>query len=164
MIRATLDWIEKVNKEYDLHPTRVLDVGSFDYNGNPRHLFPDSDYTGIDIKAGPSVDKIFYAEQMSAFFDKGEFDAVLCLYVLEHVPNIWRVLGQVRKVLKRGGHFYIAVPTLGFPRHDSPGDYWRPTEQAVRGVIMHAYEILSLEHGKTRFGKHPIIHCLGIRG
>jgi hypothetical protein len=33
--------------------------------------------------------------------------------------------------------------------------------KALKVGIMLDYEILSLEHAKTQWGKHPMIHCLG---
>jgi len=30
-------------------------------------------------------------------------------------------------------------------------------------VIMKDYMIISLEHGKSKFGKYPIINCLGVK-
>jgi hypothetical protein len=55
------------------------------------------------------------------------------------------------------------MPTVGYPVHEHPGDYWRATEQAMKEVIFKGYEILSLEHAKSTYGKHPVIHCLGVR-
>jgi SAM-dependent methyltransferase len=158
--KNTLLWVEAVNEEYGV-PARVLDVGSYDYNGNARHLFPGSEYIGIDIKAGPGVDIVCNAERMTDIFEEASFDAVLCLHVLEHVPNVPAVLEQARQLLAEAGYLYVAVPTLGFPRHDYPADYWRMTEQAVREVVMRNLDILSFQHARTKYGKHPIIHCLG---
>jgi SAM-dependent methyltransferase len=136
MIKSTLTWIEKVNKEQGLCPARVLDVGSLDYNGSPRYLFPTSGYVGVDIKEGASVDEICDVYSLSARFGRSRFDAVLCLHVLEHLRDIWEALREVRNVLTPGGHLYVAMPTLGYPEHDYPGDYWRATEQCMREVIM----------------------------
>ena len=88
---------------------------------------------------------------------------MLCLHLLEHIARPWLVLKQVDYVLTNLGLLYVSIPTIGYPVHNHPGDYWRPTEQAVGEVIMDGYEIISLEHAKSPRGKHPFINCLGRR-
>ena len=163
MIASTLDWILKVNEAFHLKPKRVLDIGSLDYNGNPKHLFSYSRYTGIDIKAGPNVDVVLDVSKISTYFQRNYFDAVLCLCFLEHVKNIFDVLDQVKHALKPSGHFYVSIPGLGYPKHDYPNDYWRVTEPALRDVIMMDYTVLSLEHTKSEFSKHPMMCALGVQ-
>jgi len=163
MIRRTLGWIERINKEYNIQSEQVLDIGSLDRNGNPRHLFLNSIYTGIDIREGENVDIVLSAYEISSYFEEDYFDTVLCLYVLEHLKDIFVVLDGIDIVLKRGGYFYLSVPNVGFPKHNYPKDYWRFTEEAVREVIMQGYNILSLDSMKTDYMKHPIINCLGIK-
>jgi len=163
MIEDTLKWIERFNRQFDIRPKRVLEIGSMDTNGSPRQYFPDSQYIGIDIKPGKGVDMVMPAQDISIHFFMDHFDAVLCLYVLEHVDYCWIILDKIDKVLSKHGYLYIAVPGIGFPVHSRPKDYWRFTEYAVRDVIMKDYMIISLEHGKSKFGKYPIINCLGVK-
>lgn len=161
MNQCTLDWVERMNDTHGIQPGTVLEVGSRDHNGTPRGLFAGAEYIGTDTEAGPGVDMIASVYGLSADFGRVQFDAVLALNVLEHVRNIWRAWQAIRNVLKPGGHFYVSMPGFGYPQHDCPSDYWRVSEQAMRDVIMAGFEILSLEHAKTRWGKHPMIHCLG---
>ena len=163
MLEPTLYWIDRVNLEFDLHPKRVLDIGSREQKGRggARELFPDSEYIGIDIVEGSNVNVIADACYLDQRFQLGEFDAVLCLHLLEHIARPWLVMKQVHYVLISHGLLYVSIPTIGYPVHNHPGDYWRPTEQAIREVIMDGYEVLSLEHAKSPRGKHPFINCLG---
>ena len=163
MIPCTLDWISRMNKEYGIRPAKVLDVGSYDYNGNPRSLFPDSEYIGIDIKPGPNVDMLCQVYNLSRWYGVYSLDAVLCLYVFEHLRFISDALKEIHYMLDQGGYFYVSVPTFRYPYHSSP-DYWRFSEDAVRDVIMESFDILDLEHGASQFGKHPVINCLGVKG
>ena len=53
---AHREQVEFCNKVKDLfpnhfHKVKVLDVGSFDCNGNDRGMFIDSEYIGIDLTA-----------------------------------------------------------------------------------------------------------------
>lgn len=43
------------------------------------------------------------------------FDVCICLDVLEHVPDVNFFLKEVRRVLKKGGVFFLIVPTEGEP-------------------------------------------------
>jgi len=186
MIEDTLKWIERINRQFDIRPKRILEIGSMDTNGSPRQYFPESEYIGIDIKPGKGVDMVIPAQDIGIHFFMDHFDAVLCLYVLEHVDYCWIILDKIfdavlclyvlehvdycwiildkiDKVLSKHGYLYIAVPGIGFPVHSRPKDYWRFTEYAIRDVIMKDYKIISLEHGKSKFGKYPIINCLGVK-
>ena len=163
MLEPTLYWIDRVNLEFDLHPKRVVDIGCREQKNRSgaRDLFPDSQYVGIDIKEGPNVDIVADAYRLNKRFHPGRFDAALCFHLLEHIARPWLVMKQVDYVLVDLGLLYVSIPTIGYPVHNHPGDYWRPTEQAVREVIMDGYEVLSLEHAKSPRGKHPFINALG---
>jgi predicted SAM-dependent methyltransferase len=163
MIDRTLEWIEEVNEEFDIKPNRVLEVGSLDHNGNPRHFFPDSEYIGIDAKDGDNVDIVMDAKAIATEFTGRRFDAVLALHVFEHIDRFWQVLNCINIVTTYEGYLYVAMPEVGYPVHNHPGDYWRCTEQSMREVIMSGYEVLDLEHAKSTYGKHPVIHCLGVK-
>lgn len=63
-------------------------------------------------------------------FADGEFDSILCNAVLEHVPEIDRVMGELARTLKPGGHFVAAVPYLQ-PYHQDPTDFRRYTREGL---------------------------------
>ena len=48
-------------------------------------------------------------------FVDGSFDLVVCLWVLEHLSDPAATLGQVRRVLKPGGHFVFLTPNMRNP-------------------------------------------------
>ena len=45
---------------------KVLDIGSFDVNGNNRFLFNDCDFIGLDIGEGDGVDVVCPAQEYDA--------------------------------------------------------------------------------------------------
>ena len=48
-------------------------------------------------------------------FDDNQFDSIFTSYSIHHIGNIERMLQEVRRVLKPGGHFFgvdIAAPSL----------------------------------------------------
>ena len=163
MNRCTLEWVERMNDLHGIQPGAVLEVGSRDYNGSPRSLFAGSEYVGVDIDAGNGVDLVMSAYELSEHFQRMRFGTVLLLNVLEHLGTPWVALAEIGKVISVGGYLYVSAPSFGYPLHDCPGDYWRVSEQTVRKVFMAGYDIISLEHAKTQWGKYPVIHCLGVK-
>ena len=63
-------------------------------------------------------------------FASGEFDTIICNAVLEHVPEIERVMQELTRVLKYGGYFVACVPFLQ-PYHRSPTDFRRYTGEGL---------------------------------
>jgi predicted SAM-dependent methyltransferase len=163
MFESVTKWISDMNTKFGIEPQRVLDIGSKDRNlhEGARACFPDSVYVGIDIAPGPNVDAVVDAYKLDKYFDPESQDAVLCLHLYEHLAKPWLVMEQVYKVLAPRGYMFLSVPTLGFPKHNYPGDYWRPTYQAVTEVFMDGYEILSIMDDHSKFSKHPFVNCLG---
>jgi SAM-dependent methyltransferase len=46
-------------------------------------------------------------------FETGEFDRVLAIHVLEHLPNLPAALDELRRVLRSGGALSVALPCEG---------------------------------------------------
>jgi SAM-dependent methyltransferase len=102
----------------------ILDVGSYDINGNFRGLFvnPKWKYTGLDIAAGPNVDVV--SKALYDFgFDK-KFDVVVSGNCLEHVEAPWRWIKAVEKVIKKDGLVCIVTP-FSITEHRCPVDCYR---------------------------------------
>lgn len=131
---------------------------------------------------GKDVDLVLNGHDLTNHFSKegdheGEtfieqFDTVLCMNTLEHDDKFWLTLDGINHVLKQGGLFIFAQPTLGFPIHNHPDDYWRLTRSALEKVIFEGYEILDIEevfskkesdptHRKGWRGLNPILCGLG---
>lgn len=127
---------------------RILDVGcgSMPY----RSLFPQPDYQGCDIVPATSDVASCPADDLS--FPDETFDAVLAFQVLEHVPEPWRVMGEIARVLKPGGRALVTVPFL-FPFHASPQDYFRYTHQGVAELAAKSGFRLVEMDGQCPFGQ-----------
>jgi len=109
----------------------TLDVGSFDVNGSVRHLFDD--YIGLDMRAGKNVDVVANAAHLP--FTDSVFDNVLCLEMLEHDATFWVTVQELKRVLKPGGVLVVTTPSIGFPHHEYPHDYWRFTADALLSLL-----------------------------
>lgn len=122
---------------------RLLDVGC---GTQPyRSLFRQCTYTGLDIDSPRTrllaVADAFYDGHRFPF-DDGQFDAVLCNQVLEHVFNPAGFLGEVRRVMAPGGRLLLTVPFV-WDEHEQPWDYARYSSFGLRSLLeQHGFRVL----------------------
>lgn len=64
----------------------------------------------------------------------GTFDAVICTEVLEHVAEPHRVVAELHRILRPGGHLLVTVPFV-IELHEEPHDHYRYTSHGIRGVL-----------------------------
>jgi SAM-dependent methyltransferase len=94
--KPLVDWLRGQQTD-----ARVLDVGCGD---RPyRELFPNT--TGFDVPGNPHAD--LHGSLESIPVEDASFDAVLCLQVLEHVPD---PAPFARKLLATGRAAIVSVP------------------------------------------------------
>jgi len=114
---------------------RVLDVGAGD--APYAELFAHTDYVTLDwensVHRGASAAAVSASADAIPLQDAG-FDAVLLTQVLEHVRRPARVLGEIARVLRRGGTLFATVPFV-WELHEEPHDYWRFTHHALEGLL-----------------------------
>lgn len=113
----------------------VLDLGGRDRSQIDRSKqFPDCDVTVFDVLPGDNVDVVGDAHELSKHFDADTFDFVFSVSVFEHLLMPWKVVLEMNKVLKPGGHGFIWThQTLGM--HDIPWDFWRFSDTAWDGLL-----------------------------
>ncbi len=70
----------------------------------------------------PSV----WASALALPFADRSFDTVFSSQVLEHVPEPGRMLAEMTRVLRRGGHLIVTAPHM-WGVHEEPHDYFRFT-------------------------------------
>jgi SAM-dependent methyltransferase len=135
-------------------PGALLEVGSRARSGIVRRDYapPGWTYSGFDIMAGPNVDVIGDAHELSAHYPAHAFDAVMAFSVLEHLLMPWKFAIEVNRVLRPGG---IGVFTSHqcWPLHDQPWDYWRFSDRAWAGLLNAAtgFEIIDARMGEPAF-------------
>jgi SAM-dependent methyltransferase len=85
-----------------------------------------------------------------------EFDLILCMYVLEHVYDVFSAVDNMRRALRPGGRLVIAVPHV-YPYHDEPIDFWRFTEHSLQRLCA-AFSSVEVAHkGMRRFPKGLLV-------
>lgn len=118
-------------------PGPVVEFGAYRVEGQEaladlRPLFPGRPYLGVDLRAGPGVDRV---EDVSApSFAPGSLGTVLCLETLEHVFEVRRAFDALHRILAPGGLLIASAP-FAFHVHAHPDDYWRLTPSAWRRLL-----------------------------
>ena len=93
---------------------KVIDIGSRDVNGTCRALFPNADYVGIDLYAGPAVDVVGNACE----YTPGSLvDVVLSAECLEHAPEWQELIHAASRWLVPGGLFLMTCAGPGRDAH-----------------------------------------------
>lgn len=78
-----------------------------------------------------------------------EFDAILCLEVLEHVPCFWEAIPRLHRALRPGGRLMVSTPMI-FPYHDEPGDFYRFTEHGLQHLLSDFRDVEVYHRGLRR--------------
>lgn len=115
---------------------RLLDVGCGDMPFRSALEGQVTAYDGLDFF--PRSDRVRYVAdaQDMHMIDAGAYDSVLCLEVLEHVPDPFRAMAEIGRVLRPGGALVLSVPHLS-RLHDLPHDYYRYTRHGVEQLLKH---------------------------
>lgn len=115
----TEQWVfcEKVKSKFPNHfkNVTVLDIGSFDVNGNEEFLFEDSKFYGLDLMEGPGVDIVCSAHEYDA--PDETYDTIISCECWEHNPFYAESIRNAVRLLKSGGLFLFTCATTGRPVH-----------------------------------------------
>lgn len=106
---------------------RVLNIGS-----GPYVLKEWPEAVNLDYFAFSNVDVV--ADALTLPFEDQSVDAVICTALLEHVAAPAAVVGEIQRVLKKGGEIICYCPFL-VPYHAAPLDYHRWTAKGVEKLF-----------------------------
>ena len=91
----------------------------------------DREYEILNPAAGaPLIEDLPYTR-------RGEFGTAVCLNVLEHVENPFRVFNAMYQIMQPGG-LVILSTVFSFPHHPSPNDFWRFTPECLEHLAKQA--------------------------
>jgi SAM-dependent methyltransferase len=110
-------------KNKSLITGRVIDVGSYNVNGQLRDVLPIT--IGVDMSEGAGVDQVCDVTDLIKTFGIESFDCVCSADALEHMQDWQGALENMWGVLKDGGVMLLTIanPSKGY--HGYPHDYWR---------------------------------------
>jgi SAM-dependent methyltransferase len=122
---------------------RVLEVGAGQTGRRGRFVPPVEDAGGwVSLDLTRQHQPHLAGNVLALPFPSGSFDAVLCLEVLEYVPDYSRALAELRRASAPGGVLLLSMPFLH--RADTPQDTWRLTENGLRAALEEAGFVVEL--------------------
>lgn len=131
---------------------RLLDFGC---GSKPyKALFTVSEYVGTDIEVSghdhrhEAID-VYYDGKTLPFADES-FDSVFSSEVFEHVFNLSQILGELRRVLKPGGHMLFTVPFV-WDEHEIPYDFARYTSFGLKHILQEKGFVVVQEKKTTSY-------------
>jgi SAM-dependent methyltransferase len=125
--KPLLDWL----RSQPLEGLRVLDVGCGDEPYAPL-LGAASGVVGFDMPGNPRAD--LHGSIESIPVEDASFDVVLCVQVLEHVPDPAAAVRELRRVVRPGGRVLASTHGI-YPFHPNPEDLWRWTHQGLERLF-----------------------------
>ncbi len=103
---------------------------------------PNIHFVGIDLEKRTHV--AYQIDITKIPFESESFDAIICIHVLEHVENDRKAIGELFRVLKKGGWALFTVPI----------DFGRATYENP--------SIVSPEERKKHFGEEQHVRVYGL--
>lgn len=97
-------------------PLSVIEIGSRDINGSARAFWPNAQWIGLDLHAGPAVDVVCDAQQ---YVPAELVDMVVCCEVLEHAANWGEILTHAASWLKPTGRIIVTCAGPGRAEHSA---------------------------------------------
>ena len=133
--RLQVEYFIWANTFHGVYPRPIIDIGGewkrpyiLDVL-NLNHQEYDTDYCQVRPDILASITALPFAS--------GSIGTIICTETLEHVPNLFRAITELRRVLRPRGLLLASTPFM-WPDHTSPplfNDYWRLTEPAWRFLL-----------------------------
>ena len=111
---------------------RVLDLGAGTAKYKPILIKNATDYIACDAKKNENIDTI--CDMTNLVFAPESFDTIISTQVFEHIYNPFLVAGEIKKVLKSGGHAIITAPFM-VPSHPDPKDNFRFSKEGLEEIF-----------------------------
>ena len=117
MHKEQITYLNKMKEKFPeaFRNRKVLDIGSFNVNGNEKPWFDDCDFIGLDLLPGPGVDVACPANEYDA--PDCTFDTIISCECWEHNPYYKESIMNAIRMLKPGGYFIWTCATTGRPVH-----------------------------------------------
>jgi SAM-dependent methyltransferase len=107
---------------------RGLNIGCGDTQLDPRLV-------NVDLSRTPAVAVV--GDTLALPFARDSFALVVSQETVEHVPDPFRAVREMARVLAPGGTLYLQAPfVIGY--HPGPEDYWRFSRAGMRRLVEQA--------------------------
>jgi hypothetical protein len=137
---SVLRFVQGQVQLHELAERSVLEVGSLNVNGSPRGFF-SGPYKGVDMRAGPGVDEVVNAHDLSDQdgIPEGGWDVIVCTEMLEHDDVPWVSLREMHAVCQEDGYLLLTCRGYDrrgcFPVHAYPMDFWRFSCDGISALL-----------------------------
>ncbi|MEW6428699.1 MAG: tetratricopeptide repeat protein [Thermodesulfobacteriota bacterium] len=146
---------------------RIVSIGSANDSdkegGLYREYFPGAaSYLRIDCNRHAYPDLVADIQDLRPVLPDRACDAVFCIWVLEHVPDVHAALAEIRRILVPGGSFIFCLPlNVGF--HSFPHDYHRFTRDGIERLCRGAFRVETIHAigEETPFTLDPRLALIG---
>lgn len=114
----------------------IIEIGSKDYGNTTtfRDAYPGNEYVGIDMEAGPGVDKILDLAEGTGDLPLAYFELAVCCSVLEHVRQPWKMAEHLGSLVRPGGKLFISAPWV-WRYHPYPDDFFRFSPRGIASLF-----------------------------
>lgn len=119
---------------------KTLDIGA---GLKPfKDYFNSSEYITLDMAISLQPDVV--GSILAIPFPDQSFDSIVCLEVLEHIPDTKKAIAEITRVLKPGGVLLLSAP-MHWPLHYEPEDYFRFTKYGLYEILKNDFSITQTE-------------------
>jgi len=109
----------------------VLDVGGRLQPYRPLLGARTKSYIAVDLQTTPLVNVGAAAEALP--FRDEQFDFVICTQVFEYLPDPGLAVAEIKRVLRKGGVFFLSAPSVFLRENDK--EYWRFLPEGLRHLL-----------------------------
>ena len=118
---------------------RCLEIGGSRWS-NWFYRFDVDEFRSLELEQSRIADDLVGDAADRGVLDPASWDSILAFHVLEHCPNPFAVVSNMRAWLRPNGHACIAVPCAQRV-HSYPGDYWRFMPDGLRVLFSDFSEV-----------------------
>jgi len=149
------------------HGLRLVEFRRLGFAVHGLDLQPEAvEYLRTELKVPAKCGDVTALPQLYA---PASFDVVTAFHLIEHVPDVGRLLADVATLLKPGGTLVAATPLLDSPQVRFFGARWAGVTEAPRHVGLASREGLRRAcaragFGEVRFSPDSALGCAGVVG